>query len=193
MRSSLHDICLLEIPLPNEQARLDILKIHAAPITKMGEIGKQLQNCYVHWSGVGEKWMVKLSHLILSLVIVLLLALLAYTCTCALWPKAVCGHGVVRHSCCERCPLSLSLFARHSSYDLLLYIYSRYKSVCPSLVWWVTGQHNDSFLMCPIVQEQQQHIGHSILAVVGVNVPTISFDAGPTYCRANIPPFNTKI
>ena len=27
-----------EIPLPNEQARLDILKIHAAPITKHGEI-----------------------------------------------------------------------------------------------------------------------------------------------------------
>ena len=29
-----------EIPLPNEQARLDILKIHASPITKHGEIGK---------------------------------------------------------------------------------------------------------------------------------------------------------
>jgi len=29
----------IEIPLPNEQARLDILKIHAAPITKQGEIG----------------------------------------------------------------------------------------------------------------------------------------------------------
>ena len=28
-----------EIPLPNEQARLDILKIHASPITKHGEIG----------------------------------------------------------------------------------------------------------------------------------------------------------
>ena len=27
-----------EIPLPNEQARLDILKIHAAPITKHGEL-----------------------------------------------------------------------------------------------------------------------------------------------------------
>lgn len=30
----------IEIPLPNEQARLDILKIHAAPITKQGDIGK---------------------------------------------------------------------------------------------------------------------------------------------------------
>jgi 26S proteasome regulatory subunit T4 len=30
---------LLEIPLPNEQARLDILKIHAAPIAKRGDIG----------------------------------------------------------------------------------------------------------------------------------------------------------
>ena len=30
----------LEIPLPNEQARLDILKIHAAPISKRGDIGK---------------------------------------------------------------------------------------------------------------------------------------------------------
>lgn len=31
---------LTEIPLPNEQARLDILKIHAAPIAKRGDIGK---------------------------------------------------------------------------------------------------------------------------------------------------------
>jgi len=30
----------IEIPLPNEQARMDILKIHAAPIAKHGEIGK---------------------------------------------------------------------------------------------------------------------------------------------------------
>lgn len=29
----------IEIPLPNEQARLDILKIHALPITKQGDIG----------------------------------------------------------------------------------------------------------------------------------------------------------
>lgn len=28
----------IEIPLPNEQGRLEILKIHAAPIAKMGEI-----------------------------------------------------------------------------------------------------------------------------------------------------------
>lgn len=32
----------IEIPLPNEQARLEILKIHAAPISKHGEIGKKL-------------------------------------------------------------------------------------------------------------------------------------------------------
>jgi SpoVK/Ycf46/Vps4 family AAA+-type ATPase len=32
-------IIFLEIPLPNEQARMDILKIHAGPITKHGEIG----------------------------------------------------------------------------------------------------------------------------------------------------------
>lgn len=30
----------LEISLPNEQGRLDILKIHAAPIAKRGDIGK---------------------------------------------------------------------------------------------------------------------------------------------------------
>jgi 26S proteasome regulatory subunit T4 len=30
----------IEIPLPNEQARLEILKIHAGPIAKHGEIGK---------------------------------------------------------------------------------------------------------------------------------------------------------
>lgn len=28
----------IEVPLPNEQARLDILKIHAAPVNKGGEI-----------------------------------------------------------------------------------------------------------------------------------------------------------
>ena len=28
----------IEIPLPNEQARMDILKIHAGPITKHGDI-----------------------------------------------------------------------------------------------------------------------------------------------------------
>jgi ATP-dependent 26S proteasome regulatory subunit len=32
-------ILLAEIPLPNEQARMEILKIHAAPIAKHGEIG----------------------------------------------------------------------------------------------------------------------------------------------------------
>ena len=34
------ECCGIEIPLPNEQARLDILKIHAAPITKHGDIGE---------------------------------------------------------------------------------------------------------------------------------------------------------
>ena len=29
----------IEIPLPNEQARLEILKIHATSITKHGDIG----------------------------------------------------------------------------------------------------------------------------------------------------------
>lgn len=29
----------IEIPLPNEQARLEILKIHAGPIAKHGDIG----------------------------------------------------------------------------------------------------------------------------------------------------------
>ena len=40
MSVTLFLVCLTEIPLPNEQARLDILKIHAAPITKHGDIGK---------------------------------------------------------------------------------------------------------------------------------------------------------
>lgn len=35
----------IEIPLPNEQARLEILKIHAGPIAKHGDIGKFCQ-CY---------------------------------------------------------------------------------------------------------------------------------------------------
>jgi len=33
---------LSEIPLPNEQSRADILKIHAAPIAKHGEIGENV-------------------------------------------------------------------------------------------------------------------------------------------------------
>lgn len=32
--------CVPDIELPNEQARLDILKIHSSPITKHGEIGR---------------------------------------------------------------------------------------------------------------------------------------------------------
>lgn len=35
----------IEIPLPNEQARLEILKIHAGPISKHGEIGKIFYFC----------------------------------------------------------------------------------------------------------------------------------------------------
>lgn len=34
----------IEIPLPNEQARLEILKIHAGPIAKHGEIGEGIIN-----------------------------------------------------------------------------------------------------------------------------------------------------
>lgn len=30
----------IEIPLPNEQARLEILKIHGRPMSKHGDIGK---------------------------------------------------------------------------------------------------------------------------------------------------------
>lgn len=36
----------IEIPLPNEQGRLDILKIHAIKITKHGEIGKINTNSF---------------------------------------------------------------------------------------------------------------------------------------------------
>lgn len=32
----------IEIPLPNEQGRMEILKIHAGNITKHGDIGKYL-------------------------------------------------------------------------------------------------------------------------------------------------------
>lgn len=41
-RVPLLDSCgpLSDIELPNEQARLDILKIHSSPITKHGEIGE---------------------------------------------------------------------------------------------------------------------------------------------------------
>lgn len=36
----------IEIPLPNEQARLEILKIHAISITKHGEIGENLTDSF---------------------------------------------------------------------------------------------------------------------------------------------------
>ena len=47
----------IEIPLPNEQARLEILKIHAGPIAKHGEIGEcsqqnqelNVDNCDFFW------------------------------------------------------------------------------------------------------------------------------------------------
>ena len=39
----------LEIELPNEQARLEILKIHAAPIAKHGEIGKKKKFTIIHF------------------------------------------------------------------------------------------------------------------------------------------------
>lgn len=38
--------CYAEIPLPNEQARMEILKIHAAPIAKNGEIGEECTDIY---------------------------------------------------------------------------------------------------------------------------------------------------
>lgn len=38
--------CCAEIPLPNEQARMEILKIHAAPIAKNGEIGEECTGIY---------------------------------------------------------------------------------------------------------------------------------------------------
>jgi 26S proteasome regulatory subunit T4 len=40
-KKNLYLYSYLEIPLPNEQGRLDILKIHAAPIAKRGDIGNK--------------------------------------------------------------------------------------------------------------------------------------------------------
>ena len=62
-------ICLFdltEIPLPNEQARLDIIKIHAAPIAKHGDIGEYfvvdvLIHCIVSLFGSDWEAVVKLS------------------------------------------------------------------------------------------------------------------------------------
>jgi ATP-dependent 26S proteasome regulatory subunit len=38
----------IEIPLPNDAGRLDILKIHAGPVSKKGEIGAFIAVC---WAG----------------------------------------------------------------------------------------------------------------------------------------------
>lgn len=45
----------IEIALPNEQARLEILKIHSGPITKRGEIGK-IHSCMWHFGALGDSW-----------------------------------------------------------------------------------------------------------------------------------------
>ena len=37
----------IEIPLPNEQARLEVLKIHAGPITKHGDIDYRKNRHYI--------------------------------------------------------------------------------------------------------------------------------------------------
>ena len=49
----------IEIPLPNEQARLEILKIHSGPITKRGEIG-QLEVLYLENSYTVKYAIIKL-------------------------------------------------------------------------------------------------------------------------------------
>lgn len=44
----------IEIPLPNEQARLEILKIHALPIAKHGEIGKKFAHPISYFSNISQ-------------------------------------------------------------------------------------------------------------------------------------------
>lgn len=42
----------IEIPLPNETARVDILKIHALNVSKKGEIGKVEIEVEIDWNSV---------------------------------------------------------------------------------------------------------------------------------------------
>ena len=42
----IYEFRVVEIPLPNEQSRLEILKIHAQPIAKHGEIGQCIKFIY---------------------------------------------------------------------------------------------------------------------------------------------------
>ena len=42
----------VEIPLPNEQGRVEIMKIHAGPVAKNGEIGALLCLCMVKSDGL---------------------------------------------------------------------------------------------------------------------------------------------
>lgn len=53
---SFYQFLQIEIPLPNEHARMDILKIHAAPITKHGEIGKCFYLFIFFFSHFGFSW-----------------------------------------------------------------------------------------------------------------------------------------
>lgn len=48
----------IEIPLPNEQARLEILKIHAAPVNKSGDIDYEaIVKVFACLSGLGETFL----------------------------------------------------------------------------------------------------------------------------------------
>lgn len=53
----------LDIELPNEQARLDILKIHSSPITKHGEIGWYTNCIQVNFDAPFSKTWVLNNHL----------------------------------------------------------------------------------------------------------------------------------
>lgn len=58
-----------DIDLPNEQARLDILKIHAGPITKHGEIGKEITYFYIFTFGKLSKMLLDIIDSLLNLVL----------------------------------------------------------------------------------------------------------------------------
>lgn len=53
---------VVDIELPNEQARLDILKIHSSPITKHGEIGEWPLPCILNWWPVETQQMQAIVH-----------------------------------------------------------------------------------------------------------------------------------
>ncbi len=105
----------IEIPLPNEQARVEILKIHASGITKHGDIDYEVrQNCLAMVCCVGRLLagmdhplaVAAKEHLTHELPICFTPAV-PFSCLCIACAACLCPTRVVTTSCAGHCPTCL--------------------------------------------------------------------------------------